>query len=171
MPKRPDINWEEVYEIYDGTMAHCLGGNCSKSCCGEKLVSDWGKPRVTYVTSFANREEYLFQQSLNPSFEDLRIDVIRADTTQDRGIQISYLVNRCLDTDGSCKLEGRKPLVCRLFPFNLNSMPPISLNCPNAREIILDREVVEKILEVRRRLVYPNEELWRENVSTCLVAL
>lgn len=153
-------NWEEIYQAYDGSMTNCLGGNCSDSCCKVKDIQNWGKPRAKYFTSFSELSELEYnQRAFTPSFDELGIDIMRADTALDRGVRISYLVNKCME-DGQCKLKGRTPLQCRLFPFTLSTYMPLKTTCPQALKIAKEPEVIKGILHIRRLLGGREEEKW-----------
>jgi len=144
--------FEEAYAIMgDGSMTGCLGKNCPSSCCWQKTVEGIGGQLTTGMTSLVGREEAIYQQTvLTPSLEDLEVKIHLNATRGRNGTKVQLLLDNCQNADGSCKLKDRKPLRCRMFPFNLDSIHDTARDCPRTGEICNDPELIRKIEEVRR---------------------
>lgn len=74
------------------------------------------------------------------------------------------LVDKCLDPENGCKLEGRKPLMCRIYPFRENSRQPIYPGCPQILELIEDEKIVSIVMEIRTLLGLKDNEVWLERL-------
>lgn len=170
------INWKEVYDSFDGTMPQCLGARCKMSCCNfdESGLTDTGGNRIEYNTTLFDGSEADFQMSLSPSLNDLGVDLesrnidipAMAGGLFPASTQSVVLVKNCFDTDtGKCRLIGRKPVRCRVFPLKLPHYPPANGLCPAVLRIIHDKDIVDKVAEVREKLGFRDNGLWRMNLD------
>ncbi len=120
----------------NGLMDECLGEECPDSCCVEKQDCSFG-----YYTS------YLVGKEPIPKIE----------THDEIGIRISgidnshFFITNCKRDDGGCKLED-KPAMCKLHPFRVSAEDPLDLSCPQAMEIVSNRENVDRALKLRNEL-------------------
>lgn len=143
---------EDAYAIIgDGTMSECLGKNCPSSCCWEKTTEGPGGKLSKGMVRLFGRPEIGYQETiLKPSLTDLGVTINLGFIRERDHHSVIYVLNNCQNSDGSCRLQNRKPLRCRLFPFNLEPNSPIAKDCPRAVEICNDPELIRKIEEVRR---------------------
>lgn len=139
--------------IGDGVMDGCLGEKCPDSCCrNRQMVCAGGHIANGKVLLFGRDEAFYQQDVLRPSITDLggRVNIGTV-----RGIDRHrpvYLLDQCQRDDGSCKFELRKPLICRLFPFNLDADYPIAGDCGQVLSICGNEELLGKIMAVRTLL-------------------
>lgn len=146
------LNWEEIYGAFDGNMPECEGAACPKKCCKPRKATTVFQGEQTYFTSFLDQSELDLQNQFRPSLRELGVKVKAIDVTADIGTDLTFLVNGCLDTKHGCKLQSHRPLACRMYPFRAtsNSNPIDQINCPRAGEIAANREIIKRILRVRK---------------------
>lgn len=158
-------DWGGLYEaIGDGIMPGCKGVECPASCCGPK--HGFGG-EVDYRTILLDEDEVLFQNSIPPSIESLDIDVIalRPDVpiinveTKKR-ISAVYVVDKCCEGGCKCKMEGRKPFICRIFPMGIYAKEPLIRGCPAAVEIFCDKKIRDRVMHVRSLMGFRDNEQW-----------
>lgn len=158
---------EEAYSVAgDGSMSACLGKDCPAPCCRERMVVARAGKVVTGIVRLYNEAEAAYQHGiLNPPLPDLgayaKVYLDRNKAT-DR-TEPHFFLGGCQKEDGSCNLEGRKPIFCRLFPFNLEANDPVSLECCRVLEICEDEELVNVVLRVREALGFRDNDAWNEN--------
>ena len=87
-----------------------------------------------YRTSLM-KGEFDHLESTGPSFEELGVEVITFQ--HELRNQTSTLINNCLGEDG-CKLEshGKKPILCRTYPFGFKYMNGPFQECPEAAQML-----------------------------------
>ena len=146
------INWPEIYGAFDGNMPECEGAACPKKCYKPRKTMTTWQGEKTYFTSLLDESELDFQNKFNPSLRKLGIQVEAIDVEADVGTDLTFLVSGCLDSKHGCKLQSHRPLACRMYPFRAtnNSNPIDQINCPRSREIAANREIIKKILHVRK---------------------
>ena len=158
---------EEAYRVAgDGSMETCLGKDCSTACCRKRTEISRGGEPVTGKVRLYDEAEAAYQHGvLSPTLPELgayaKVYLKRNPFTDKTGPH--FLLEGCQNEDGSCGLEGRKPIFCRLFPFNLEAEDPISMECCRVLEICEDEELVQKVLEVREALGFRDNDAWNEN--------
>jgi len=145
---------EEAYEIMgDGQMAGCLGKVCPSTCCVSKTAECIGGELVTGKARLLGKPEIYYQdQIFTPSIQDLDVRINVGLIRGSDHSHLIYLLDNCQNSDGSCKLQSRKPLRCRMFPFSLNPAHPIDSGCLKIEEICSDPALIEKITRVRKLL-------------------
>lgn len=124
-------------------MKGCLGASCPNSCCGVKEFRDYRGNTHLYRTTFLSppQGEADFQAALdrdNPQLAALGVSVQWVTSRSGRPVA---LVNGCLGDEG-CKLAGigRKPLICRAYPYAIQNPGFPSSDCPAAQEITTDSD-------------------------------
>lgn len=155
------INFALAYAAYDGKMRGCSGGECPTPCCNDKVV--WGEGGFrTFNTVFETGEAGFQQKTWGDLPAGVRVET--RDIGTDR-MQIAHLVSGCLAPDGSCRMEGRKPLRCRVFPFGTSEFLPLREGrCPQAKVIAGDKESVAGIVGIREALGMDDHEGWMRNL-------
>jgi hypothetical protein len=151
--------------LKDGIMPECLGKDCSKSCCGQKLYPSDEIP-IPYVTSLFDECEYVWQtEILNPSLQELEIDTAVVPVSRTNPGKPFTVIRNCQKPDGSCKLQGRKPLICMTYPFGIDP-PKIFTRCPKLSEILKNKDVMKRIMQVRGMFVSdPPPEIWMMHIK------
>lgn len=56
----PEIDWAQIYEIFDGTMSKCLGRNCPNSCCRSRSIRLVDGGLSSYNTALYDESERTF---------------------------------------------------------------------------------------------------------------
>jgi hypothetical protein len=160
MPESFEAKWKEMYDLLgDGTIPECLGAECPNSCCGEKTASTIENPNLAHRTKLSP-DEYLYQrQVITPAINDLDVRLCHATSPKTAGRPLYYL-DRCQAEDGSCKLDGRKPLSCLVYPFGFEAANPIDRDCPAKAEIFNNRKIRNTILLVRDLLGLYDHDRW-----------
>jgi len=157
------IDWEQVYETFDGTMENCPGKDCETPCCAVKTVATWGQGNAVYLTTFFDLEEKQIQQQ---NIDQHQLSVRTVDLALDR-VSYQILVSQCLDGE-QCKLVDLKPFACRLYPFKLEAYLPINTKCPSFLNIASNKEIVQKILHIRELLGFKDNHLWQHQLQQTL---
>lgn len=165
---KPQPNWGRAYEVFDGTMAPCLGKACDASCCHLRYspTPEWVGPKQ-HITSMIS-SEHDFQLSAFGQFPD-GVETELVDVGSEGQTDIRYLVRNCLSDDGSCRLKNRKPILCRMFPFSTSAFLPLEFrDCPKAKVIAADPEIQKQIIRVRRALGFTDSEEWQVSLERIL---
>lgn len=162
------LDWDNIYDSFDGTMPECTGKDCPESCCQTKKASTWGQGPVLFNTRFEDRDEYeLFSQEesdglFHTEFRDIGMD----------RSEFAYMVQNCIGEDG-CNLSKKKPLQCRVFPFRFSKVRPLNARCPEAKAIALNLETREKIKSILSAFGLSENDLtqWEEQLEKDLQSL
>lgn len=161
------VNWEEIYETFDGTMPSCAGGQCQSRCCEPKLVKTGLRQFATYTTSFLTRDEYNHWVRVVGEEELRRLGItIKVEDLGGHAPNFVTLMTDCIGESG-CKIPGKKPLQCRTYPFGLSARRQIlSPYCPSAVDIAKDPEVLSRIMDVRIGVKELDNVLWFQNLKS-----
>ncbi len=135
----PDFS--KAYALTGGEMNGCLGAACSRSCCREKELMGQGEVMHRYRTTLidiAGVSEAEYQAALEraqPLLDELGVTIQTVRTRT--GTAEVTLVNGCLDPETGCKLAviGRKPVLCRTYPFRIVNPAEADSDCPALDEI------------------------------------
>lgn len=170
--KTEDLDFEKLESIYDelndGTMPSCLGKVCPSSCCTQHFTTR-GKESVQYQTLLWNQAEADFQ--LAQGLKDIGGVIHRV---SGNGYKVPgkrfpdshlYMLDKCQAPDGSCRLKGRKPILCNTYPLIMDPEHPIVITCPKVVEIFEDRSVVNRILRIRTLLGFTDNDVWEFNAE------
>jgi len=163
--------WQEVYDMFDGTMPLCLGRECLDKCCKPRELSRVSGEKVQFYTSFLDEGELALQSSLFPGFADLGINVtvINDVLGKDGNPDLGAFVTNCINADGSCKMSGRKQFHCRFHPFRLHENEMIAPRCPQAVRMIENcltgYEFLGVIFRIRSRLGFTDNFEWFGNLG------
>lgn len=172
-----EISTKHIENAYgaagDGLMRGCVKGACPDSCCQQRVLRAGPDGVVTCQTLLWDEAEARYQQALSPSLTDLGISLcdVPANGSRspgNRGTQKRiYALDGCQGSDDSCKLldRGRKPLLCRTFPFSMDEQHPLFVACPSVVEICRDPIVMERMVAVREALGFHDHGGWRFNVA------
>lgn len=133
--------FDALYSI-DSNMEGCLGKKCPESCCGEKRTESINGRTHKYRVMMTDLE-MAYQRELeekDPQLKRLGVTIKEISLPIRHADRISFrtanLVNNCLGRNG-CKLEeiGRKPRLCRQFPFNPDDLRQMHYMCPAASDM------------------------------------
>lgn len=158
-------DWKEIYKTFSGRMRACLGKNCPASCCGIKMTSPFGGSNSDYNFTFWDESELAYQQSLPRSLEDCGVEVEIFESKHGDAL----LGRNCSDRNGLCKLTGRKPLICRIFPINLGDFCPVETGCPSIDQILANETLYTKIRLVRKMLGLWTDTDWLMHFDTFVI--
>ena len=159
------MNFKALYEtLGNGDIPECLGAACPQSCCRAKTKETRDGSSQSYRTSFAEGEAR-YQDETFGSIEatgatPLAITPINYLDPHARGFTTVALDNCTSSTAPSCKMDGRKPFICRLAPFGYSATEPFMRNCPAIVEIFENSEVVARVLRAREILGCRDNANW-----------
>jgi len=161
---------EDIYkELHNGEMPACLKGSCPMPCCTKHNISVTGD-QVDFQTLLWDQREADFQLAQGLSETGAVIHKVTNTRLQvpgkkfpDQGL---FLLANCQKKDGSCRLEGRKPIACNIYPFSADTDHPLAVTCPSVIEIAKDQTVLDRIMIARRILGFDDNSTWAANVKS-----
>ncbi len=113
-------------------------------------------------------DEFHYQNEAIGSLEKSGVQVIKIEPADRVRLTPAYVINGCSEDEKVCKLEGRKPFVCRIFPFGFSVKYPLATTCPDILEIFENREIVQRMLRVRRMLGHYDDKEWLDAANRAI---
>jgi len=162
--------WPDDFRYYEGGFESCLAGDCPNNCCSYGMVDKLDGAQIEVNAGLMSVSEYFYMNYYNERLDELGVAIDHLEVVVDGRQFMAFAVTNCFIEGEGCKLPRElRPLVCKLYPFRLESVSnPITQDCPCWREIYLEARqsgMLAKIFKIRNKLGYGDNKTWSRNLK------